>query len=94
MKIKILQKDAPVLRQVARNVDLKDIRSKKITNLLKNMKGALDAEDDGVAIAAPQIGYSLRIFVVSKKVEEIIKGYTRKEGIPEVKTEVKDIPKA
>ena len=38
------------------------------------MKTALDSQDDGVAIAAPQIGIPLRIFVVSKKVEIITKG--------------------
>ena len=32
------------------------------------MKEALASRDDGVAIAAPQIGVSLRIFVVSGKV--------------------------
>src|SRR5574343_1668891 len=32
------------------------------------MSEALKSQSDGVAIAAPQIGYPLRIFVVSKKV--------------------------
>ena len=32
------------------------------------MSGALKSQSDGVAIAAPQIGYSLRIFVVSRKI--------------------------
>lgn len=68
MKTKILQKDAGVLRQIAREVSPKDIRSKKIANLLKKMQEALYAEDDGVAIAAPQIGESLCIFMVSRKI--------------------------
>ncbi len=38
------------------------------------MKSALDAEDDGVAIAAPQIGVPLRIFIVSGRVLNFIKG--------------------
>ena len=42
------------------------------------MKAALAAQDDGVAIAAPQIGVSLRIFVVSKRIYEIL--YPEKEG--------------
>ena len=32
------------------------------------MSEALKSQDDGVAIAAPQIGYSLRIFIVSGKI--------------------------
>ncbi len=70
---KILQKDAPVLRKVAEEVSLSDINSPKIRRVISEMKSALDSQDDGVAIAAPQVGYPLRIFVVSKKVEAISK---------------------
>ena len=38
------------------------------------MKSALLAQCDGVALAAPQIGVSLRIFVVSGKVLDLLKG--------------------
>jgi peptide deformylase len=49
---------------------------------------ALNNEDDGVAIAAPQIGESLRIFVVSKKVfdlmdEEKSKKKSKRENLDE-----------
>ena len=37
------------------------------------MKKALESQEDGVAIAAPQIDTPLRIFVVSHKVFEILK---------------------
>lgn len=70
---KIVQKEAPVLREIAKEVPLADITSPKIKKIIEEMKEALAGEDDGVAIAAPQIGYSLRIFVVSGKVEDIIK---------------------
>lgn len=60
----ILERNAKVLRQVAKPVDLKDIGSKKLGDVLAKMKKALHAEEDGVAIAAPQIGVGLRIFVV------------------------------
>lgn len=69
---KILQKSEPVLRKISENVPLKDIKSPKIQKILKEMKEALDSQDDGVAIAAPQIGYSLRIFLVSRKVSTIM----------------------
>lgn len=61
----IFQKDEIVLRQKAAEVPLASIRSRKILSIIKRMKSALAAEIDGVAIAAPQIGESLRIFVVS-----------------------------
>ncbi len=69
---KILQKNDPVLRKISENVPLKDIKSPKIQKVLAEMKEALDSQDDGVAIAAPQIGYSLRIFLVSRKVSTIM----------------------
>ncbi|MBP7846443.1 MAG: peptide deformylase [Candidatus Pacebacteria bacterium] len=69
---KILQKDAPVLRKTAEDVPLDQIGSKELNKVIEDMKEALDSQDDGVAIAAPQIGYSLRIFVVSKKVGTIM----------------------
>ncbi len=66
--LKIVQKGDPVLRQTAKPVDLKDIGSAKLKKILADMSKALAKETDGVAIAAPQIGVSLRIFLVSGKV--------------------------
>ncbi len=68
MPKKILQKEEKVLRQIAKEVNVVDIKSTKIKKVLKEMSEALKSQDDGVAIAAPQIGYSLRIFVVSGKI--------------------------
>lgn len=65
--VPILKKTDPILRKVAQDVALKDIGSKKIQKVIEDMKEALAGEDDGVAIAAPQIGESLRIFIVSGK---------------------------
>jgi len=60
----ILDRNAPVLRKTALPVPLEDIGSKKIGDIIATMKRALHHEEDGVAIAAPQVGVSLRIFVV------------------------------
>ena len=68
MQKKILQKDEKVLRHIAHEVPVEDIKKLKIKRVLEEMKGALESQDDGVAIAAPQIGYSLRIFIVAGKV--------------------------
>lgn len=68
----IIQKEHAVLRQVAKEVPIEDIKSRKIETIIRRMIKALDNEEDGIAIAAPQIGESLRIFVVSKKIYEIM----------------------
>lgn len=60
----IVQKGDPVLRETAKPVDDKAIGSSKINKIISQMKEALRSTDDGVAIAAPQIGEPLRIFVV------------------------------
>jgi len=62
---KIVQKDSRVLRENAVEVAVSDMAGLKIKKILAEMNAALDACDDGVALAAPQIGYSLRIFIVS-----------------------------
>ena len=67
MKDHIVQAGDPVLRGIAKPVAKKDIGSAKITKVIARMKKALAAEDFGVAIAAPQIGEPLRIFVISGK---------------------------
>ena len=71
--INILQKEELVLRKNAESVPLKEITSPKIKKIIADMKTALESQTDGVAIAAPQIGVPLRIFVVSKRAEIIIK---------------------
>ena len=70
MPKKILQQKEKVLRKVAKEVPVKEIKTPKIQKILKEMSDSLRSQHDGVAIAAPQIGYSLRIFVVSGKIFE------------------------
>lgn len=69
----IVQREDPVLRAQALEVPVKNITSKEIQKIIKQMKESLASQDDGVAIAAPQIGVSLRIFVISRKAEIIIR---------------------
>jgi peptide deformylase len=69
--VKIVQKENKILRGEAKEVSNKEISSDKIKKIISDMKIALAHEDDGVAIAAPQIGVPLRIFVVSGKVEQL-----------------------
>lgn len=64
----IVQKGDPVLGKPAALVPISEITSPKIQKIIKDMKTALGREADGAAIAAPQIGVPLRIFVVSGKI--------------------------
>lgn len=63
----IVQNGDPVLRKQAHEVLVHDITSPVVKKHIKNMKDSLRDCADGLAIAAPQIGVSLRIFVVSGK---------------------------
>ena len=66
MRPEIVQNGAVVLRGKAIEVPIADIDGAKLKKVLKDMRAALEHQDDGVALAAPQIGVSLRIFIVSK----------------------------
>lgn len=72
---KILQTPDKILFQKAQEVEISDIKTPKIQKILNEMSMAVDREEDGVAIAAPQIGYSFRIFIVSRKAFELTKKY-------------------
>ena len=89
---KILQKEAKILREIAKEVSVESITFPKIQKIIDEMKKALFSQDDGVAIAAPQIGHSLRIFVVSGKVQSIIKESKTKEDMDEdLEKNIKDM---
>ncbi|MHB8652082.1 MAG: peptide deformylase [Minisyncoccota bacterium] len=74
--IEIIQKEHPALRAHAGAVALQSIGSTEVIRTIQHMKEALAEQDDGVAIAAPQIGVALRIFIISKRALEI-----EREGI-------------
>lgn len=57
----------PMLREVAREVPQAHIKSPHIRRLVADMKSLLAKEEYGVALAAPQVGEPLRIFVVSSR---------------------------
>ena len=87
---KIVQKDDKVLRQNAKEIPIREIATPKIKKILKEMSLALKSQNDGVAIAAPQIGYSLPIFIVSGKIfhKDFIKGEKEFKKTPK-----REIPK-
>lgn len=54
----------PVLREVAKEVPKKMFGTKELSDIVYRMSKTLRAAPHGVAIAAPQIGISYRIFLV------------------------------
>lgn len=63
----IVQSPHQTLRMVAKEVPLEKINSSEVKKIIEQMKKSLHGEDDGVAIAAPQIDVPMRIFVVAQK---------------------------
>ena len=60
----IVQDGAPVLREVAKPMPESWFGSAKLEKLVRDMAEALEQEPDGVALAAPQVGEPLRLFIV------------------------------
>ncbi|PIR84055.1 hypothetical protein COU18_01460 [Candidatus Kaiserbacteria bacterium CG10_big_fil_rev_8_21_14_0_10_51_14] len=55
----------PVLRDISKDILLRDIKSPRIKKLITDMKALLAKEEYGVALAAPQVGEPIRLFIVS-----------------------------
>jgi peptide deformylase len=53
------------LRFIAKEITQKEFKSKELQETIQHMKDTLAKEEDGVALAAPQVGISKRMFVVS-----------------------------
>jgi len=72
----IVQNGDKVLRKISKEIPVSSIKKPKIQKIITDMNFALDSQYDGVAIAAPQIGISLRIFIISGKIfdEDFIQG--------------------
>lgn len=78
MKV-IVQEGDPVLRKRAEEIPVEDISSKKVQTLIQEMIDTLAEERLGAALAAPQIGESYRLFIVSPEVlEKMSSGKNRK----------------
>lgn len=61
----IVQMGNKVLRKKAEYIEPSEILTEKIQGIIKDMRESLATQNDGVAIAAPQIGESYQIFVVA-----------------------------
>jgi peptide deformylase len=66
----IVQEGAAVLRQIAEPITKQQFNSPKLRSLIQKMANVLSKEPQGVALAAPQVGVSLRLFVIAPRVFE------------------------
>lgn len=73
----IVQTGDRILREIAKEIALAEIETPKIKDILEKMTIALSVAKDGVALAAPQIGAPLRIFIVLKE-------YTKQKSVKEI----------
>lgn len=65
MMREIVQTGALVLREKAKEISKDDFGSAQLRTLIEEMKELLGKEKYGVALAAPQVGESLRLFIVA-----------------------------
>ncbi len=60
----IVQQDHAVLRAIAKEIPIDEIGTPHIQMLIADMRKLLSEEKYGVALAAPQVGEGLRLFIV------------------------------
>ncbi|MDE2213331.1 MAG: peptide deformylase [Patescibacteria group bacterium] len=89
MTEEVLQVGEPILREKAALVAKDQIPSEKIRALIAHMKELLSREKNGVGLAAPQVGESLRIFIISGRAflpdeeeEDVVAEEEKKEEPP------------
>ena len=66
-KLHILQEPHRLLRAETKEVPPAKIKSPAIQKLIRDMSQTLKAVEVGIGLAAPQVGKSLRLFLVSKE---------------------------
>ena len=81
MSTKIIQKGNKILRQIAKEIPVEKIKSQKIKDLLDKMTKILLEHSSGVALAAPQIGESVRIFIVRENILTVVDEQEKEEKI-------------
>ena len=73
--IHIFQTPDKVLKTVCSLITLSEITNTSTQTIVTEMKQALAESGDGVAIAAPQIGHTVRIFVVAGSILDHVNNY-------------------
>lgn len=81
MEKEIIQKENKILRKIAEEIKLSDIKKPKIQNLIKDMRKTLSSQIDGVALAAPQIAVSKQIFIINPEIFKMVNHRGVKETV-------------
>ncbi len=84
----IVQEGDKVLRKVAEPVPKGLFGSAELSRLIKDMEDVLDQEPEGVALAAPQVGVSYRLFIVRTDRTTNSQQPTANKPVPEPRVEV------
>ena len=90
MRTILAEKDNPVLRQVALDIPVADIKNAHIKSLVRDMRKLLLKEEFGVALAAPQVGEPVKLFIVSGRA--LARDSRNSPDEPEKKEEVPPVP--
>ncbi len=88
--VEIIQKGNSTLRNISSPIPEDKIKSPEIKSIIEKLRKAVEDQPDAVAIAAVQIAKPIRLFLISKKVFDIIDGLSKK-GKKSVKEERKDL---
>ena len=83
---KIEGREHPALRAIAEEIPLDEIGSSRMRTLIAEMKKLLAKEEYGVALAAPQVGESVRLFIVAGSAVVKREKASAKRGITESET--------
>jgi peptide deformylase len=70
MSKEIIQIPHPALREVSTEIPADEILSENIQSLISDMREALESQDDGIGLSAPQVAVTKRIFIVSHRLFE------------------------
>lgn len=85
MKLEILQDGNESLRRVSEPLPERLFGTPELQKMLDDMKDTVDAESDGVAIAAPQVGIPYRMFLVRyDRMEPLKEGERMEDRAPDV----------
>ena len=77
MRLKIVQAGEPVLRQAARALTDKEIRSDEIQRLIRDMHETM-TDAPGVGLAAPQVGLGIQLAMIEDR-EDLLKSVTAED---------------
>lgn len=65
--MKLIRFGNPILRQNAEQLSVGEIKNEKIQELIEDIRALIESEAYGVGLAAPQVGESLALSVISIK---------------------------